>query len=99
MISPGARAIFRKGPSTQYVGTWDLGNKYLRTGFGQVYDGWVLGPLEIAQEKPPVHPMRESSLGERSELKLQCRALGWGFRAQCSTFLVILIRILAKKPY
>ena len=34
-----------KGPSTQYLGTWDLGNGNFSTGFGEVYDYWVLGPL------------------------------------------------------
>ena len=32
------------GPSTQYLGTWDLGNSSSSTSFGQVYDYWVLGP-------------------------------------------------------
>ena len=27
-----------KGPSTQYLGTWDLGNSKYCTGFGEVYD-------------------------------------------------------------
>ena len=27
-----------KGPSTQYLGTWGLGNSNYSTGFGQVYD-------------------------------------------------------------
>ena len=30
---------------TQYLGTWDLGNSNFGTGFGEVYDYWVLGPL------------------------------------------------------
>ena len=33
-----------KGPNTQYLHTWDLGNSKYSTGFGQVYDYWVLGP-------------------------------------------------------
>ena len=27
-----------KGPSTQYLGTWDLGNSNFSTGIGEVYD-------------------------------------------------------------
>ena len=27
-----------KGPSTQYLGTWDLGNSNNSTGFGEVYN-------------------------------------------------------------
>ena len=27
-----------KGPSTQYLGTWDLGNSNLSTGLGEVYN-------------------------------------------------------------
>ena len=34
-----------KGPSTQYLGTWGLGNSNYSTGFGEVYDYEVLGPL------------------------------------------------------
>ena len=34
-----------KGPSTQDLGTWVLGNSNCGTGLGQVYDYWVLGPL------------------------------------------------------
>ena len=35
------------GPSSQYLGTWDLGNfnSNYSTGFGEVYDYWVLGPV------------------------------------------------------
>ena len=33
------------GPSTQYLGTWDVGHGNSSTGFGEVYDYWVLGPL------------------------------------------------------
>ena len=34
-----------KGPSTRQLGTWVLGNSTDSTGFGQVYDYWVLAPL------------------------------------------------------
>ena len=34
---------YPKGPSTQYLGTWDLGNSNYSTGFGEVYDCQVLG--------------------------------------------------------
>ena len=37
-----------KGPSTHYLGTWDIGNSNFSTGstgFEYVYDYWVLGPL------------------------------------------------------
>ena len=34
-----------KGPSTQYLGTWDLGNSNFSAGFGEVYNYQVLGPL------------------------------------------------------
>ena len=40
-------AIYPTGPSTQYLGTWDWGNSNFSTGFGEVYDYWVLGPLGI----------------------------------------------------
>ena len=40
----GLLIINFKGPSTQYLGTWDLGNSSSITGFGQVYGYWVLGP-------------------------------------------------------
>ena len=30
--------------STPSLGTWDLGNSTFSTGFGYVYDYWVLGP-------------------------------------------------------
>ena len=33
------------GPSSQYLGTWDLGNSNYSTGFGEVYNYWVLGPV------------------------------------------------------
>ena len=36
---------YPEGPSAQYLATWDLGNSNSSTGFGQVYDYWVLGPL------------------------------------------------------
>ena len=29
--------FYCKGPSTQYLGTWDLGNSNSSIGFGQVY--------------------------------------------------------------
>ena len=32
------RITVPKGPSTQYSGTWDLGNNHYSTGFGKVYD-------------------------------------------------------------
>ena len=38
---------YPKGPCTQYLGTWDLGNGNSSTGFGYVYDYWVLGPLGL----------------------------------------------------
>ena len=36
-----------KLPNTQYLGTWVLGNSNYSTGFGQVYDYWVLGRLGL----------------------------------------------------
>ena len=38
---------YPKGPCTQYLGTWDLGDSSCRTGLGQVYDYWVRGPLGL----------------------------------------------------
>ena len=40
-----------KGPSTRYLGTWDLGDGTCSTGFGQVYDYWVLGPSGTARKQ------------------------------------------------
>ena len=41
----GQVPCYPKGPSTQYLGAWDLGNSNYSAGFGEVYDYWVLGPL------------------------------------------------------
>ena len=40
---------YPKGPSTQYLGTWGLGNSNFSTGFGEVYDYEVLGPLGLSR--------------------------------------------------
>ena len=56
-----------KGPCTQYLGTLDLGHSNFSTGFGQVYDYWVLGPLgEVKQLK------KTQKLQSSSELKKSC---------------------------
>ena len=47
LISVGSIPLGPKGPGTQYLGIWDLGNSNSITGFGQVYHYWVLGPLGI----------------------------------------------------
>ena len=38
------RITVPKGPSTQYLGTWDLVNSNSGTGFGKVYDIRHLDP-------------------------------------------------------
>ena len=40
-----------KGPSTQYLGTWDLGNSKYSTGFGEVCNYYVLWTLSVAKLK------------------------------------------------
>ena len=43
-----------RGPCTQYLGTWDLGNSHSSTGSGQVYGYWVLGPLGFSKSRANV---------------------------------------------
>ena len=40
-----------EGPCTQLLGTWVWGNSNYSTGFGQVYNYWVLGPLGFHTKK------------------------------------------------
>ena len=37
-LSQRGRTGFPKGPSTRYLGTWDLGNRNFSTGLGEVYN-------------------------------------------------------------
>ena len=39
--------IYQTGPSTQPLDTWALGISNYTTGFGSVYDSWVLGRLGL----------------------------------------------------
>ena len=46
------RTLDPNGSCTQQLGTWDLGNSKCSTGFGQVYDHWVLVTL---RERDSIH--------------------------------------------
>ena len=35
----------------KYLGIWDLGSRNYSTGFGQVYDYWVLAPLGLLRRQ------------------------------------------------
>ena len=41
-----------KGPCTQYLGTWGIGNSNYNTDLGYVYEYWVLGPSGYACYAP-----------------------------------------------
>ena len=46
---PGSKAqsaiLTPKGPCAQYFGVWDFGTSNCSTGFGEVHDYVVLGPI------------------------------------------------------